>query len=301
MWFLIAIIFVTTLILPVWFLIDLSRKKKSKLVWFTAFLFTVSYMTYFYTAGRWDWVGYYFRYALIALGIYALIRAFQRNREAPIWPERSLKGWIPPVFNLLLSALFIMLGTYALTGSQTSDQAVDLRFPLRDGTYYVAHGGSQTIVNYHHEYLPQQYALDIGKLFASGWRAKGIYPSEVEKYAIFGDTLYSPCNGKVLLTADGFEDVPAAELGKLPEGVPAAGNHVVIGCLDTEVTIAHMQKGSIKVKQGDNVDINMPIGLVGNSGNTSEPHLHIHAERGGIGVPITFNGRFLTRNQLVRE
>ncbi|WP_260412143.1 M23 family metallopeptidase [Alkalihalobacillus sp. TS-13] len=41
------------------------------------------------------------------------------------------------------------------------------------------------------------------------------------------------------------------------------------------------------------------IGLVGNSGNTSEPHIHIHAGKDGKGVPIRFNGRFLVRNSLV--
>jgi murein DD-endopeptidase MepM/ murein hydrolase activator NlpD len=42
------------------------------------------------------------------------------------------------------------------------------------------------------------------------------------------------------------------------------------------------------------------IGRVGNSGNTSEPHLHIHAERDGAGVPLRFDGRFPVRNDLVR-
>jgi murein DD-endopeptidase MepM/ murein hydrolase activator NlpD len=55
----------------------------------------------------------------------------------------------------------------------------------------------------------------------------------------------------------------------------------------------------MRVKQGD------PLGQVGNSGNSSQPHLHLHAERGGepgeilVGeaVPITLGGRFLVRNR----
>lgn len=60
-----------------------------------------------------------------------------------------------------------------------------------------------------------------------------------------------------------------------------------------------MIPGSIQVKKGEKVDTNRIIGRVGNSGNTSEPHLHIHAERKGKGVPILFNGRFLIRNDLI--
>ncbi|MGI9182408.1 MAG: hypothetical protein ACR2H9_18165 [Longimicrobiaceae bacterium] len=51
------------------------------------------------------------------------------------------------------------------------------------------------------------------------------------------------------------------------------------------------------------------LGRVGNSGNTTQPHLHIHGERGGTatsildgeGVPIRFDGHFLVRNSLVRR
>lgn len=59
-----------------------------------------------------------------------------------------------------------------------------------------------------------------------------------------------------------------------------------------------MQKGSIVVKEGDEIKTGQALGKVGNSGNTSEPHLHIHAEKDGLGVPITFNNRFLVRNSV---
>jgi murein DD-endopeptidase MepM/ murein hydrolase activator NlpD len=54
------------------------------------------------------------------------------------------------------------------------------------------------------------------------------------------------------------------------------------------------------VAEGDNVKEMDPIGLVGNSGNSSEPHVHIHAEKDGIGIPIKFNDQFLIRNNLIR-
>jgi len=70
--------------------------------------------------------------------------------------------------------------------------------------------------------------------------------------------------------------------------------------------MAHMMQGSVAVQAGDAVREGAFMGQVGNSGNTTQPHLHIHVERGGApgeildgrGVPATFNGRFLVRNSV---
>lgn len=92
------------------------------------------------------------------------------------------------------------------------------------------------------------------------------------------------------------------------EGDPQnpAGNHVELETADgVRIFLAHMLKGSVRVSTGDRVRRGDPLGKVGNSGNTSEPHLHIHAVRGGRGlfegkgVPLTFGGRFLVRNDRV--
>lgn len=69
---------------------------------------------------------------------------------------------------------------------------------------------------------------------------------------------------------------------------------------NAHIYLAHMQKGSVKLTSGDRVEVGETIGKVGNSGNTTEPHLHIHAEIDGEGVPILFDGKFLVRNSLVK-
>jgi murein DD-endopeptidase MepM/ murein hydrolase activator NlpD len=74
-----------------------------------------------------------------------------------------------------------------------------------------------------------------------------------------------------------------------------------------KVLLAHMGTGSVLVRPGQGVTTGQALGVIGNSGNTSEPHLHVHAERGGRpgawgegeGVPILFEGKFLCRNDLV--
>ena len=77
---------------------------------------------------------------------------------------------------------------------------------------------------------------------------------------------------------------------------------------DVILLLAHIKKGSFKIKQGDAIAKGQPLAEVGNSGNTSEPHLHIHAllkNTGdylftGEGIPMTFNGRFLVQNSRIK-
>src|SRR5699024_1782179 len=119
-------------------------------------------------------------------------------------------------------------------------------------------------------------------------------------YHIFGDTIYSPCVGEVQEIRDYMPDlIPPETNPALPEG-----NYVSLTCdhidQDTMIYLAHMQENSIEVEPGDKVDTGESLGKVGNSGNTTEPHLHIHAEKNGVGVPIEYDGRFLVRNSLVR-
>ena len=83
-----------------------------------------------------------------------------------------------------------------------------------------------------------------------------------------------------------------------------AGNHVLLRCKDADVLLGHFKPGSLKVALGNQVTVGQAVGVVGNSGNTSEPHLHIHAQQRGIlseplsgnPLPMRFAGRFLVRN-----
>lgn len=82
-----------------------------------------------------------------------------------------------------------------------------------------------------------------------------------------------------------------------------AGNYVLLDCDGTEVLLAHLRQGSVAVASGQNVTQQTVLGAVGNSGNSSEPHLHLHAERGGErgvilngeAVPMLIDGRYLVR------
>ncbi|MBV8815267.1 MAG: M23 family metallopeptidase, partial [Verrucomicrobia bacterium] len=125
------------------------------------------------------------------------------------------------------------------------------------------------------------------------------------RYFIYGVTVLAPISGRVLRAANGYPDLPPGELRN--DNVP--GNHVIIrpDGLEVNILLAHLQNSSVLVKTGDRVTAGQPIGKVGSSGRTSEPHLHIHAQKEmvkdgkseWVGVPIRFGSRWLVRNSLV--
>jgi hypothetical protein len=175
--------------------------------------------------------------------------------------------------------------------------AVDVGFPLAQGTYLVAQGGSEPAANIHAQHPAQRYAVELVKLNSAGMRARGIYPNDAAAYTIFGETVVSPCDGTVLAAIDAFPD--AARIS-LDEKNPL-GNRVTLRCGDTDVTLAHLQRGSVAVRAGSSVTRGTPLGRVGNSGTSTEPHLQMHAERNGAGVPLRIDGRWLVRNAIIRK
>jgi hypothetical protein len=239
-------------------------------------------MLYLVWTGRWDLTGYALR---LVFPILLLILVDYRA------------GWLATALiavSFAISPLLDRLG---------KAEVIDLNFPLRGGIYYVAHGGASSMLNRHHGSESQRFALDIVALNGWGVRARGIYPSTLAAYEIFGRSLYSPCAGIVTAIVD---DLPDEE----PSRAKPAGNHVIIrrNGGDIYVGLAHLRQGSVAVRPGDRVEAGQRIGEVGNSGNSSEPHLHIHAKRGGDagsmldghGVRMRFGGRWLVRNSLVR-
>lgn len=87
--------------------------------------------------------------------------------------------------------------------------------------------------------------------------------------------------GKVLRLRDGVADVSVRGRPPGPIDSQECGNGVVIGHGDGwETQYCHMRQGSVRVKVGDKVKAGDPIGLVGLSGNTEFPHIHITARQG---------------------
>lgn len=256
-------------------------------------------MSWLFFSGSWDFLGIYVRYVFVTLLFIAMYQSWKNVRRLPFRTKSDKKQKWNIGIHVFLILIFGMYNVFIVTSHMTEDEAIELSFPLKSGTYYVGQGGSNTFMNYHSEYPPQKYALDILGLNKLGTRANGLYPKDLEKYAIYGDPLYSPCNGEVLEARNYLPDLTPPEMD--PEN--ALGNYVALSCENTDAVIymAHMEENSVAVEEGAVLQVGERIGAVGNSGNTTEPHLHIHAELDGKGIPITFDGKFLVRNDLMRS
>jgi hypothetical protein len=289
---------VILIVLPYVFIIQLWKTSaRSKLQWIIEALVASLVVLWVFQAGNWSWLSYYLRYLVLALLACALFVSWRKARALPIKASYSISQKIYMGVNILLILIFGTYNALILTSYQAEEPAIELVFPLRSGVYYVGHGGDHVLMNYHHAYEPQKYALDILKLHPLGWRAQGLLPKQLDKYAIYSDELYSPCNGTVMKAVNDLPDlIPPERYRNEP-----AGNHLVLWCegTDADLYLAHLQQGSITVKPGDKVQTGQILGRIGNSGNTSEPHLHIHAEKDGKGIPLKFNGKFLVRNSLI--
>lgn len=252
----------------------------------------------------WDAVSIYYRWLIVLLLLLALYLGFTRigtaAREMPRWQH-----WVNTNINLGLIVFFAVLSWAGLKGYPAPSETIALSSPLGDGRFVVRQGGGSPFINIHAKVQPQNYALDI--LGLNSWGASSALPDKknsLARYAIFGAEIIAPCDGQIITASDGLDDLEPGKTDK--ENL--AGNHVVIACLGAEIVLAHMQKDSVQVARGDRVRAGELIGHVGNSGNTSEPHLHMHVERGGEtgrildgeAVAFTIDGRYLVRGDIIR-
>lgn len=148
-----------------------------------------------------------------------------------------------------------------------------LSLPFK-GEWTVVWGGDTKELNYHVESEAQKHAFDIVITDNKGQSYKTNGQSNEDYYA-FGQELYAPCDGEVVLVVDGIKDNVPGTLN--PIYVP--GNTVIIKTANNEyLFFAHFKQHSIRITQGQKVKQGQLLGLCGNSGNSSEPHLHFHIQ-----------------------
>lgn len=173
--------------------------------------------------------------------------------------------------------------------------------PLR-GRWWVAANGPSSTSNHRRALIPiggrahisQRFAIDWVKIDESGETFHGAREKNDSYYA-YGAEALAVADGVVTEAKDGIaENVP----GSTPKDVvleTIAGNHVIVDVGGGRFAFwAHFKPGSLRVKVGDRVKRGQVLGLVGNSGNSTEPHLHFHVSDassplGSEGLPYVFD------------
>ncbi|CAM3837206.1 MULTISPECIES: M23 family metallopeptidase [Bacillus cereus group] len=183
---------------------------------------------------------------------------------------------------LLFIVLFSIIGAWPLgwfanigglaypADVQSMSPKAVVRFPL-DERALVGWGGDRLETNYHVIKPNERWAYDIL-----------IPPAEVRSsnlgdYGIYGVKVMAPASGTVVSINNDEKDVVPGE----DDFQSMAGNHIYIRLDEsgTFLILAHLKKGSIKVREGQHVNEGEVLAQVGNSGSSSEPHLHIHHQR----------------------
>jgi len=144
--------------------------------------------------------------------------------------------------------------------------------PFR-GEWAVIQGGATPLVN-HHAPVPQQRgALDLMAVVDGAVMPEA--PEHNADHFSWEQPLYAPGDGTVVAVVAEFED---AEGWSIDVENPA-GNQVVIRLAeDRYAVLAHLRHGSIEVAEGDVVTCGQPVAKVGNTGNTTQPHLHFQVQ-----------------------
>lgn len=163
----------------------------------------------------------------------------------------------------------------------------ELELPFYE-EWWVFWGGRSVKENYHAATKEQRFALDIvQRVNGSTHKGNG---SKNEDYYCFGKRLNAPGSGKIITVVQDIHDnIPGQFNREIPEG-----NHIVIDHENGEFSmLAHFKEGSIIVSIGDMVLKGQELGKAGNSGNSSEPHLHYQLQTNaepfkGEGLPAQF-------------
>jgi hypothetical protein len=313
LWFPLWVPLFLQLLVPLALIAGLSLWRfRTRVGWLVSGSFAVLYVWALWVGGLWLVLPWYLPLVYAVMFGSALWFSWRRLPDARGWPARTT-GRMALAAGAIATAVLAGLVVNGLA-RPPGRAAIDLAWPLPDGTFLVVNGGYSTFVNAHlatltgeraRPYRGQSYGVDIVQLNAAGMRARGLLPSDPGAYAIFDHRVVAPCDGSVVNGFGEAPDLPPPTVDR----AHMAGNHVILDCGGIWVLLGHLKRHSVTVHAGDRVSTGQTLGRVGNSGNTTEPHLHIHAQTPGTfaeplsGSPVLFtiDGEDLRRNRRLRR
>lgn len=162
------------------------------------------------------------------------------------------------------------------------------------GAWAAVNGGVTKEFSHSWEINSQRYAYDFIILNNDGKSYSGD-ASIPKNYFCYGKEILAPADGLVVEVRKDCGDSIIMGGGKTDPFIKdIRGNYIVIKHSENEYScLAHLMPGSITVCVGEHVKRKQQIALCGNSGNTSEPHLHFQIQNGkdfffSAGLPIHF-------------
>lgn len=253
-----------------------------------------------------------------------------RNPERPLTLQpgesRMIFMWLPFISKsfvpdqLIHRLVFSTQRKYKTILLSTTTEALPIRKnkflvispPLR-GDYWVSgNGPSNTsdhrctnIVVNGHDYFAQRYAIDFIKVNSDGLTYHGDEHKN-QSYYCYGDDVLAVSAGKVVEVKNDIpENTPHSGMTMVEINLQTiGGNYVAIDMGNGIYALyGHMIPGSIKVREGNTVKKGQVLGKVGNSGNSSEPHLHFQIVDkpsfiAGNGLPYVFDSFYVRPSEV---
>ncbi|MFC1589863.1 M23 family metallopeptidase [Candidatus Omnitrophota bacterium] len=215
-----------------------------------------------------------------------------------VWIEIDDDKTVPQL--LLSRVMYPEIGIASMNSAEylleVSDRMPVLISPPLEGEGWVG-AGAPGPDSYHRRaalpmngkwYVAQRFAVDWIQVDKEGKFTKGD-PKKNESHYCFGKEIHAVADGIVTSVLDGLPENIPGEFPEVKTPDELEGNHIVtdIGG-GNHVFYAHLQPGSLRVKKGDAVKKGQVIALLGNTGHSDAPHLHIHVCDGPD--PVRSNG-----------
>ncbi len=161
--------------------------------------------------------------------------------------------------------------------------------------WVAVNGGMEKSLSHSWGIVTQRYAYDFLMLDDKGNSFEG-EKTQLHSYYCYEKEIIAPADGVVVEIGDKRRESKIFGNGQVDIGVKdIRGNYIIIKHGTKEYSLlGHLIPGSIKVQEGDRVKAGQELARCGNSGNSSEPHLHFQLQDGksfffSAGLPITFN------------
>lgn len=245
------------------------------------------------------------------LGLIGLLGSITGNASLKLFWLLFLLGFIEifgnlPVFyqsvqQILSYPLLLFRQRFRLPSKENYIGMTDYALPFA-GQWYVANGGTDRKTSHSWGVWPQRYAYDFVVVDEGGKTCSGS-GKELRNYFCYGKDILAPADGEIVSLADGHPESRVYGDGSAEcRAKDMRGNYITIRHQEKEFsTLAHLMPGSITIALGQKVVRGQMIARCGNSGNTSEPHVHFQLNDGksffaSAGLPIRFSNVWAEEN-----